>query len=91
MAVPQELRPKEDDDDDSHRRDSDGTRGGDKNPWMNFKGEKRKNDTRTTKPALFRAMPVSCCRSGTPDRARTYNLRLRSAENGNNLERSETV
>ena len=29
------LRPKEDDDDDSYRRDSDGTRGSDKNPWMN--------------------------------------------------------
>ena len=26
------FRPKEDDDDDSHRRDSDGTRGSDKNP-----------------------------------------------------------
>jgi hypothetical protein len=46
------FRPKEDDDDDSHRRDSDGTRGSDKNPWMNFKGEKCKNDTRESPEAL---------------------------------------
>src|SRR5207244_12373009 len=30
----------------------------------------------TPRRALWR-VPVSCCRSGTPDRARTYNLRLR--------------
>jgi len=46
------FRPKEDDDDDSHRRDGDGTRGSDKNPWMNFNGEKRKNDTRESPEAL---------------------------------------
>jgi hypothetical protein len=46
------FRPKEDDDDDSNRRDSDGTPGSDKNPWMNFKGEKCKNDTRESPEAL---------------------------------------
>lgn len=43
------FRPKGDDDEDSHRGDDDGTRGSDNNPWMNFKGEQRKNDTHESK------------------------------------------
>jgi len=43
------FRPKDEKDDDDRRGDGDGTRGSDSNPWMNFKGETRKNDTHESK------------------------------------------
>lgn len=43
------FRPKGDNDGSARRGDRDGTRGSDSNPWMNFRGEKRKNDTHESK------------------------------------------
>ena len=44
------FRPKDEEkDDDSHRGDDDGTRGSDSNPFMNFKDQKRSNETHESK------------------------------------------